>query len=146
MRFASQENLEEPMKHLVYTVGIAGLIGSLGTVTLAQSDTDAATLTCADFTAMSADEQRTALDDLKLAQAEGETTSTTGTDMSTDAGTTDATDMEATDTETDLSAEAEAEADTDMSADEGTDPEVEAVLAACEGNDEALVADHLPES
>lgn len=132
------------MKHLAYTLGIVGFVGSLGTATLAQSDTDAATLTCADFVAMSADEQRTALDDLKLAQAEGETTSTTGTDMSTDAGTTDATDMEATDTETDLSAEAEA--DTDMSADEGTDPEVEAVLAACEGNDEALVADHLPES
>lgn len=40
---------------------------------------------------------------------------------------------------TDLSAEAEG----DASADASEDPEVQAVIAACEGNEDALVADQI---
>ena len=153
------------MKHFAYTLAIAGMVGAMGTFAAAQSDTDvdAATTTCADFLAMSAADQRSALDSLNAADASATTDTTAegadaGADVSanTDAATsmTDETASEAADadTSTDTAADtspdtdaatADVDADADEAAGASEDPEVQAVIAACEGNEDALVADQL---
>ena len=153
------------MKHFAYSLSIAGLVASLGTGAFAAADADPATLTCADFTAMSADEQRSALDGIHAMDAEsgaaddvGMDTDNTdassgsadaGTDLSADTATGSSSDAspdtsdagtDASDAGTDAGATA---SDTDVSdsSDVSTDPEVLDAISACEGNDEALVSD-----
>lgn len=143
------------MKHIAYTLSIAGLVASLGTGVFAASDADPATLTCMDFAAMSADEQRSALDGIHSMDAESGAAGEVGADTDASSGTADAgTDLSAEtatessgDTGTDASdpgSDADTtESDTDVSdsSDVSTDPDVQAAISACEGNDDALVSD-----
>lgn len=144
------------MKHFAYTLAVAGMIGSMGTFAAAQSDAgvDGATTTCADFMAMSSEDQRSALDTLKSADASAKTEGAdAGADVSgdTDAATsmTDdtvsdpASDSHDADTSMDTSADASTDTEADASAGASEDPEVQAVIAACEGNEDALIADHM---
>lgn len=124
------------MRRLAYSLTIAGMVGALGTATFAASETDAATLTCADFMAMSADEQRSTLD--SLASSNADTTAVPEPDAATELSAEADAGADAVGTE-DTSAEADPSPTDELS----TDPDVEAVMASCAGNDDALVADQM---
>ncbi len=75
------------MKHLAFTLSIAVLLGTFGAGASAATELTTASLTCDDFAAMSADEQRAALDTLHSedrSEIDTEVTTDTETDLSAD--------------------------------------------------------------
>ncbi len=127
------------MKYLTHTVAAAGLFACFGSGAFAQ-DTDFAKMTCADFIAMSGEEQSTAYTSIKDAHAMAKP-STTDAAASTDKSS--ATPAPSTDTTAAAPAagttpEAAAPADTSASKDMEPNADVMALLKACEGNDDAL--------
>ncbi len=137
------------MKYLTHTLVVTGLVASLGTTVFAQ-DMDPKLVTCGDFMAMSPEEQTDSVIALKDAKMEADTATSTSTESST---ATD-TDTSETSTESDTSTGTSAATDTDTSAtadttasgDVMTDPEVEALKTACDGNADALAMDQLEAS
>ncbi len=126
------------MKVLVRALVVAGLMGSAAGAASAQADgMDPATMTCADFTAMSQEDQTAALDAMAAAgdMATGEAATD---DMAADQM---ADDMAADDMAADGAATDEMASD-DMAAEDGMMSErMTAMTAACEGAPDMMATD-----
>ncbi|MRX51778.1 hypothetical protein GI374_15375 [Paracoccus sp. S-4012] len=150
------------MRHLTRTLALSGVIAALGTGAFAQQ-ADPASMTCAEFKALTSDEQMTAMDAVRSAGMSGDAASTAPASAgAADSGAATDAGSSATDTAaagggtTDGAAAADATAPgaaatgdstttaaTDMAA---TDPEIAALIKSCEGFDDAPISERLTAS
>lgn len=123
----------EPMKHLAYSLAlVVAITSSFGAAVVAASDTDMARFTCADFMVMSAEDKRVALKTLTDHQ--------TGSAKPTKPQATDQTERHAGSSDAGDAVPGSGSSDLNETA---VDPEVEAVMVACECYEAAFVADRM---
>ncbi len=94
---------------------------------------------------MSAEDQSGAMDAMKTAKmdAGGDAATSTDSATSTEGAATTDTDAASSDTATATEGDSASSTDTTSSVDVMADPEMEALLTSCEGNDDALVMDQM---
>lgn len=148
------------MQHLARKLVIAGIVASFGGGAFAQSP-DPATMTCADFMALSADQQMTAMTALRTTNTGSSGAFAAGTTGSSAGAASGGSGRSSGDTSGTMGAGSGAGSNTSGSGAAGSpsgssggassasgggasaDPQIAALMAACQGNETSLVTDRM---
>ncbi len=136
------------MKLLVQTLAVGGLVIATGSAAFSQA-ADPATMTCSQFSAMTPEDQKMAVDAMHSAQMDAagttgsDTTATAGSDTTSTAGS-DTTGTTSSDTSATTSTDSTSTTGSDATAGASdADPAITALTEACSGHDDDLAMDHM---